>query len=72
MKAQSAAPPTPSRGCSDSGWRVGGTRQGFAGAPAGPGQDGSPLLKKALTMKLKETEAAAKHSRKTSTSEGSL
>lgn len=72
MKAQSTAPP--SRGCSDSGrgGGLGGTQQGFAGAPAGPGQDGSPLLKKALTMKLKETEAAAKHSRKTSTSEGSL
>ena len=36
------------------------------------GQDNSPLLKKVLTMKLKEMEETAKQARKTSTSEGSL
>lgn len=36
------------------------------------GQEDSPLLKKVLTMKLKEMEEMAKQTRKTSTREGSL
>lgn len=40
--------------------------------PLPRGQDDSPLLKKVLTMKLKEMEEMAKQARKTSTSEGSL
>lgn len=35
-------------------------------------QQDSPLLKKVLTMKLKEMEEIAKHSRKASTRDGSL
>lgn len=35
-------------------------------------QEDSPLLKKVLTMKLKEMEEMAKQTRKTSTREGSL
>ena len=67
---QSRAQPPPASTPPKEGARF--PETGAAEAPAVLGAGRSPLLKKVLTMKLKEMEEMAKHSRKTSTSEGSL